>query len=781
MKIIMSPKAKKWVNFILTATAIMVLCIGSAWNNLYRNSKNTVSVEMIDPKYLSVNEHTLTQTLRLEGTLQKLQLFCEAPSGSAYQDATVTFSLTQGNQSSTITVKATEISSPYIPQLKYGKFSEGTAVLSISGCGFPEGTDLYFYSSADVDTGLEFVYMDGSVTPGPILMMYDVLRHDQYFIYDTVMICVMVIVGLGVSWLLAFFRERLVSGKGLFFCSCLLLFVYISLNNPNASFMANPLSEMVYEFWYKAKTLSFTENMMSLMSGESIVWPERLLMWLSIKLAGNGEYVFVIAQIMQTVLISAVSSMLCLPTFKRYFPAEIRLLICWYLGGVMLFPNAYYFWAVSYWSCFFIIPFAFVDMKKMRRWQYFTALVITIILCVSRIYHILLIPIALLALFALGKARGKRFSVYCIVVALSSVFEVLYSMIAGADSHLDLSQLQIFRFITNSIYYQIQTLSSMLLGNGNIRSSMTNIIFLLIFIAIIILAIWLLVLNWKNMQKRTFGCILTSLGILSFGSVMINVTVCGCSNSVAFAIDYASKVDWNTTVYQEADLHFSYSYLAILFIALTIVYWFVWSTKRKESTSDYSLSTVTMSKSSAVTVAAIMIVLVATHNYSCNMLRMVPTDWKKLYRVTTKQSYYLPVNVVYEVADISMYHNSTSIICGMTDSGEEALWTKGVQTYSLTYDYNTISPGKISDLPSRKMLSLTVRKSSVNFADPLIMVMYDSSGNTIGSVPQTNSPDRYIADFMLENPVENVYSVSFQYQDGSPAYVREGVQIGVAL
>jgi hypothetical protein len=775
-----SPEVKKWIHFIVAALVMVGLCLGSAWNNLYRNSKNTVSVEMTDPKYLSVNGHTLMQELKLEGTMQRILLFCDAPSGAAYQGATVTFSLTQGEKRSDVTVRAADISSPYTPGLKYSRFNEGTAVLTITGSGFPEGTDLFFYSSADADAGLKPVYMDGSETPGPILLMYDVQRHDQYFVYDTLMIIIMCAVALGVAWLLVFRRERMNSGKGLFFCSALLLFVYISLCNPLASFLADPSSEMVYEFWYKAKTLSFTENMMSLMSGESIVWPERLIMWLAVKLSGGGKYVFIIAQIMQTALVSAVSSMLCLPTFNRYFPAEIRLVICWYIGGAMMFPNAYYFWAVSYWACFFIIPFAFVDMEKMRRWQYALALAVTVILCVSRIYHILLIPIALLALIALGKARGKRFSLYCIVVAMSSAFEVVYSMSAGGDSHIDLSRLNIVQFIENGVYYQIQVLSSMLFGDSNLRPTMSNFIFLIIFIAIIVLAVWLLVFNWKDIQKRTIGCILTSLGVLSFGSVMINVTVCGCSSSVAFAKDYASKVDWNTTVYQEADLHFSYSYLAVAFIILTIAYWLVCCIKKKDEISD-NTGTVVIKKNSSIPVIAIMAVLVTTHSYPCNIVRMVPTDWKNTYWVTSNQSYYLPVNVVYGVADISMYHNSTSIICGMTDSGEEALWAKGVQSYSMNYDYDSIAPGKVSDLAERKMLSLTVRKSSVNFAEPLVMVMYDSAGNVLGSVTQTNSTDRYIADFMLESPVENVYSVSFQHQDGSPAYVREGVQIGVAL
>ena len=72
---IKTEKNKKWFTCVIVAICFVLLFIGSAWEELYKNSKNTVSVEMVDVQLLSVKNHTVTQELRLEGELKNLILF----------------------------------------------------------------------------------------------------------------------------------------------------------------------------------------------------------------------------------------------------------------------------------------------------------------------------------------------------------------------------------------------------------------------------------------------------------------------------------------------------------------------------------------------------------------------------------------------------------------------------------------------------------------------------------------------------------------------------------
>lgn len=762
---------RTYAKFFVLALVLLLVCVGSCWKSLYENSRNTIAVENEDMLPLSVNQHDIRQTLRLEGELKSLLLFCSAPNGAGYENAVVEFTLQQGDHTETLCEYASAISSPYTPNFHYSSFQTGEAVLSIRGEDFPEGTDLFFFVSQSKTSGLAAGSLDGSLVPGPLAIHYSILRHDGYFVYDCVMLAALILVILGIAWLLAFRSETLTKGKGLFFASFCLLFVYISLSNPLATFLAEPHSEMVYEFWYKARELSFAHNLMSLMSGESLVWTERLLMWLAVQLAGTGKYVFVIAQLLQTCLVCGVASMFCLPTFRKVLSPEIRLLICLYLGGMMLFPSAYYFWAVSYWACFFLIPFAFVDMEKLPRWQYGLAMLFAVVLCVSRIYHILLIPMALLTLLACGKGRGKRFSLYCMTVAAASAFEVAYSMLAGGGGHVDLALLKPLQFMENAVYYQVQVLKSMFLGNADVVAPLANYVFLLLFVGILMVACWLLCFQWKNEQRRQLGCVLICLGILSFGSILINVTVCGCSATVGFPSDYAAAVNWQESFYQNGDLHFSYSYLSI--VGITVVLLSLLKSKLSIELPE--------SKRLQIGVMTVLVGIILLNPQTVYTLRIIPVDWKSTYWVAENESFYMPVNNSYMFANVSMYHNSSSIITGITEDGEDIVWVHGTQVYSSTKPYAQANPGLVSDLEQRGMLSLSVQRVNVNFADPLVLILKDAEGNELGRVSQTNTPDRYRVDFMFEVPITGVYSVEFQFENGDPAYVCDGMQIGVTL
>ncbi len=761
---------------------LFLLCVGTALPGLYQDCSNTVSVEEKNGKQLSVKDHVVEQEIRLEGQLQSLTLACSAPSGADYGSAVVTVELQQGNVTIEKTFSAREVGSSLPLTGALQKLKPGTALLTVSGKDFPEGTDLFLSASDMQGSGLDQAKMDGSGTGGPLVLQYHIVRHNAYFYYDTVCLLLLVAVITLIAWLLAFRRGRIVNSKWLFVCSFVLLFVSISLNNPLATFFAEPRSEMAYEFWYKAKYYSFFGNLMSLMSGESLVWTERLMMWCAVKLAGNGKYVFVIAQLMQTSMICAFGSMLCLPTFKRFFPAEVRLLFCWYMGAAMLFPSAYYFWAVSYWACFFLVPFAFVDMRRLKRWQYVLALSFAAVLCVSRIYHILLIPIAIWAVVLAGKERGKRFTLYCGVIAASSAFEVLYSMRAGGSGHVNLALLKPVLFVKNAVYYQVQVLISLFFGNAKLQPVLANLVFLLFFAGIALLTVlWLF--RWKDLNRRMTACVLGAMGMLSFGSILINVTVCGCSDSVDFPTNYAAPVSWRQLYYQNGDLHFSYSYFAVLVILMTLLYvGSAWVQKRLAARSPEGRPLTggeTVRTGLTIGAGCLILAFAMVNVQSKIALRMIETSWKSCYWVTENDSYFMPINVSYPYVNLNLTHNSRQIACGLTEDGQETLWAPGARTYAEDYLYSQAAPGKVSDLAESRMLSLSVRRANINFADPLTLVLKDRQGNELLRVAQTNPADRYRVDFMLKTPVEGVYSVEFLYSDGSPAYVCDGMQIGV--
>lgn len=129
-------KKLKWITFIGIFIVLTLVCIGSSVNNLYRNSKNTVTVSNQDSLPLSPKQHVITQDIRLEGTLQELLLYCSAPSGEAYADARVEITIEQEDACLKQSVAAKAFTSPYTIRDGLKQFNAGMATLRIEGSDF---------------------------------------------------------------------------------------------------------------------------------------------------------------------------------------------------------------------------------------------------------------------------------------------------------------------------------------------------------------------------------------------------------------------------------------------------------------------------------------------------------------------------------------------------------------------------------------------------------------------------------------------------------------------
>lgn len=763
------------IRFICTIIVLCIIAFASLTNELFINSRNTVQVEAEDTQYLSVKNNTVQQEIILEGLLTNVRFYMIAPNGTLYENAEVTFKIEQGNIVIENTIDAKTLSDGWYDFEPLGnKISEGEAVISVTGNNFPEGTDVFLLLSNVAGTELDNAMFNNNVLTGPIILHYSVLRFDSYFWYDVFMVLIMLALLITISYLyvykFAFFQKK----ERIFLISCILIFAHTALKNPTSVFWAEPFSEVAYEFWYKAHTMSFFENLMSLMSGECLAWTERILMYVADVLSVTNKYVFVIAQAFQLLMICIFSSLFTLSYFRKFFSDEIRFLLSFFVGSSLLFADAYYFWAVSYWAILFLIPVMFMDMKSMPRIKYVMILIISIVLTVSRIYHIVFIPIALLLLFYLGKERGKRYKIYCSIIALAALFETGYSMLFGGQGHLE-GNMDLGRCIVNTIYYQIQVLISYFCGASVKNALMANIVFGAIFVAIIAFFVLLVI-----RREKKYAAAIGALGILSVGTVGINVCVCGMSDSVAFPHDYAAKIDWTQYYYQQADLHFSYSYIALTCIWIVVAYYIKQKLKRR-----YEIYFNNADLNTFVTNIAVILVVVVITNYqllncfNINMIGSVSTDWKKMYKVTENESYYMAINVIYPVAHISLEQNSTGYIYGMTADDRLIFWNSEKQPYDIYKKYSTAKIGSVSDIEAREILSITVRKNSINFASPYTAILYDCNMKELARIPQTNDARRWWMEFILDEPISGVYCVSFVDENENVVYVRDGLQIGV--
>lgn len=800
-----SKKQQDQIKFWMLLLAMLLLCVAPMGSSLYEYSRTHVEVERQGIQYASVKNTEVTQKIYCNGQISHLGVGFYAPSGQLYGDAIVTITLSQGDYAVSESVKAAKLrtlsfyevnpetereeNSPYemtyVLRTHFRNFSEGEATVSIISYNLPEGTDLFCEVSSTLVSGLPSAMAGENVLGNPIVLEYDVLRTDAHFWYETGLLLVLVFILILTAWLLVCHKTYLDQHEILFFCACIIIFLVVSIRNPYASFWGEPRSEAVYEFWYKAENMGLFGSMMSLMSGEALAWWERILMWIANSLVPR-KYVFVFAQLLELSWISLVTAMPCLRSFRRFFRDEVRLAVSLFMGTALLFDSAYYFWSCSYWALFFFILFPILPLERLKPAMYWGGIALTVILCISRIYHILLVPIALILILAVGKKRGRRFTVYCWVVAAASLFECVFSfaastvLVANSNPLQNVLDIGLWRMIENVLYYQLQVINSFFTGATHWQGSGPNMLSALFLLCVLGCFIGLLIHKRWNM-----AAVLGSLGFISLGSIAVNVYTSGSYAAVRFPRNYADTVDWGKTIYQEADLHFSYSYICLFFILLFLMYLLEqYSTEqlinringaecaslRNGLTIFFNVCIVL----TCCTIAAFSVKPRLSYDKIC-------VEWKSVYDATEQNPYFLAINTFYGAAPISLEEGTDEMVFGVDENGMLYEWHNALPAYALDTVYHEAEIGAVSEAESRPILSVTARRSLTNFDVAYVAILKDRDGNELARVAQAQTDHRLWLDFLLPQPITGVYSISFELDDGNTAYIQDGMQVGYIL
>ena len=796
---------RKSLKFLVLIISLILLCVIPMLSDLFAYSRTHVEVNRQDVQYASVKNTVVTQKIYSEGFLSDFGISFYAPSGQLYGNAEVNITLSQNGYSVTESVKAaklrtlshyeknpeTEMEERTRYEMSYTlrksllKFFRGDIIVSVTSDNLPAGTDLFCEVSSTLVSGLPSALADNNVLGKPMVLEYNVLRIDAHFWYEIILLIVLVFLMMATSWLLAFKHDWLKKHNIMFLCAFLIIFIVVSIRNPYASFWGEPFSEAAYEFWYKAENMGLVKSMMSLMSGEALAWWERILMWVSNTISPR-KFVFMTAQLMELTWIGLVAAMPCLNNYRRFFCDEIRLIISLFLGTSLLFDSAYYFWSCSYWALIFFFLFSLLPMEKLHLGVYRLGLVLSVLLCVSRIYHVLLIPVAVVAVLLLGKKQGRRFTIYCWTVALAATFEGLFSFAAGtnlsADSHFLQNMLDIglVRMLENTLYYQIQVINSLFSGNTHWQGSGANAIALMLFFFIIAFFIHAI-----KKQKNEVACILGGLGFVSLGSVAINVYTSGSLAVVSFPRNYASAVNWGENVYQEADLHFSYAYICLIFLLLTILFYLEKSYKNKinKFVQPQHLSYALHMRTSFVCSCVTLVFIIAAAFSAKPRLpyKKITVEWKSVYQATEQDSYFLAINTFYGVAPISLEQDTDEMIYGLDDNNNLYEWHDGMRAYEQNKIYHQADIGAVSESEILPVLSVTARRALTNFDVKYVAVLRNSEGRELARVTQAQTDHRLWLDFLFHEPVMDVYSISFELTDGSIAYIQDGLQVGYLL
>jgi hypothetical protein len=264
----------------------------------------------------------------------------------------------------------------------------------------------------------------------------------------------------------------------------------------------------------------------------------------------------------------------------------------------------------------------------------------------------------------------------------------------------------------------------------------------------------------------------SSLFFVSLGAIAVNVFVSGSHYMVCFPMNYSTKVDWSTNIYQQADLHFSYAYLCLCLILVGIIY-----VLHKKSLNMTNCHNIIERRYILVTYFLLAILAIFSAKPRLTFDTIV-VAWKDVYQVTARNKFFVAINTEYNVAPISLEHGTDEYIYGVNAAGKLYLWNYGLKQYELFKPFQAADIGQISDIQDKLLFSVTARKALTNFNRKYYAVLKDSQENIIAKIEQAQKEDRYWLDFIPEQPVKNVKTISFELENGAPAYIQNGLQVG---
>ena len=774
---------------------LLLLCLAPLLSDLYSYNRTHVQVRPQNVQYVSIKNTNVSQKIYLEGLIGDLGLRFYAPSGPLYGDALITIKVKQGNNviSEKLLARNLRVASPYkIVDPIHGleespkdemdyylkksllSLNRGSAEISVIANNLPKGTDAFIEVSSDPVSGLPSAYADKNYIGKTFVLQYNVFKFNSHFYYETGLLILLIgLIGF-TSWLFTYKSDLFKSTPIILqLLAIFFIILIVGIKNPYACFWGEPRSEATYEFWYKAHYWGLLKSLMSLMSQEALAWLERIFMWVADRIF-SVKYVFVGAQLIELGWIAWLCSLACLKYFRQYFSDFARLGISIFLGCFLFFDSMYYFWSCSYWGIIFFACFALLPLNRIPLLFYIAGIILAAILCMSRIYYIILVPPVVVALVILWRKQGRRFKLYCSTIIFFSIFEFIYSITRpdnlSKNSNLmkGLEEIGLFRFVENVVYYQIQVINSLFTGNIHFQGAGVNIvgaIILSVFIYFFVRSI----ISEKILETLYFG----SLGFIGLGSVAVNIFTSGTHYAVSFPMNYATNVDWTQNIYQQADLHFSISYFCVLLLTLGVFYEIQKFTREPFYNDNKNFSLI-------MGFCGLAILACFSAKPRIQMYEM-PVSWKDVYQVTSHQKYFVAVNTWYQTTPISLAVGTQGYTYGIDQAGKLYRWDYGGKQYEFYRPYNQAAIGAVSDISQRGIVSLTAKRALTNFNVKYVAVFKDRNGLEIARVPQAESEEREWLDFIPSSPLINVYSVSFELANGNTAYIEDGLQIGYLL
>ena len=647
--------------------------------------------------------------------------------------------------------------------LNFLQFKKGEAILKIEGVDGEVGNSVSVHETEDIMYGE--LFQNGENTEKSLVQRLEFYEINPIVTGQIIFLFLAV---FSYIYFLKLIKNQKKNNIKIYIVTALIAFFLINIKAPVLTFKAEPVAEEFFDFFYYARK-GITGNIFRMEGGYFPLF-HRLIAILIAKLGFNARWSIFLMSNAAILIISFGASIFTLYRFKKYgnifFRFTVSILVS--VFNIFQYLETHTFITFSYMNIIIIFYISLIDFNKLKKKNYILLMILTVLLCISKLHYITLLPIAIGILILLWKKLKIRDKMFLILIMLSTMIQLVYTYrhtknwirfvndpeykLVGRHTWIRLrpiGRLKILEVMNIGIHQIVQQFINVF--NFGIEQTQNvlnlNTVYLIIFIIIVGILVYISIKN----RNRESIIILSLLSLIFLNSYL---------NIISKA--WSGLNLWSTAF---GSINTRYAVLIrIPMIFILVLFPFILKEYMKKDRSQIKI---------IYTVLTVFIILRYSPLINNNIFRYneVHSDWEIYSKFYKNKSWTLPIYPFFIMENQKGYYIGKKI-------------DKMEYTYFLGEKYyldDLNSKEEITEVVLPKPLKLeylyTKRVRNYNF-DKIKLIGYDIQGNKVLELLQLNDKERSYIGFKNDNPNIEISKIQFLNENNRKAYIVPEIVIG---
>lgn len=421
----------------------------------------------------------------------------------------------------------------------------------------------------------------------------------------------------------------------------------------------------------------------------------------------------------------------------------------------------------------FLLLFYISDTSAWKKYEYAVLCVAAALVCLSKGSFVVLLPGAALVLILFNKRLNKREVIFSLVLMLTSVVQLAYSLSQDALGRWgDESASGVAKLIKLCYGVLNDFVGTVFMTSGSIVTSLDRVSVLLCCLAVVFL-ICLLVKYINIFREKKDDEYLKSLLIIT----VLILGFCGFFRISLGGMDPRFAIDTSNKLFNESMTHFEdYSFAdrhtAILY-ALSVAFVVLLLVKAKEKWGEKTVNVLCL--------VWCIIILAGSSNLNANWILtdndngIRPSVYTQLSELSAVRNLKETDYTAIPVMPSGWLYNSGEI--NMNVLGEDVFGWAGE---SADYDYGKKGLSVLDGNLATDYIVTEVFCGRANRikCQALKLTVYGENDAVLAEKIQCNPPDRRLVAFRLDEPLLGVERFEITAEDGSAVALEEGIYVG---